>query len=58
MYVDPTYIPREMTMFLCDFGGQTKGGNWIRTRELNPAGSMKCQDCQDKENKNKREKKQ
>jgi len=46
MYIDPTYIPREMwEMFLCDFCGQTKGGEWVKTYELTSAGSLKCKEC-------------
>ena len=46
-----------MTMFQCNFCGQTKSGSWVRTRELNPVGSLKCEDCQIKEKSRKKEKK-
>jgi len=44
-------------MFQCDFCGQTKGGSWVKTYELNPIGSLKCKECQTKENLQKKEKK-
>ena len=41
-------------MFICDFCGETKGSKWNITRDISPFGSMKCEECQEKEKRNKK----
>ena len=40
-------------MFCCDFCGLLKTGRWEKTYELSPFGSMKCEECIKKEEKQK-----
>ena len=43
-------------MFICDFCGETKGGDWVKSKELSPLGSIKCKECFKKKKKKKKKK--